>query len=201
MPPLDLPATVLSTPFGQSIRPMIDRMYGRRSTGVYPTPAPTPPSVPQSAGINPQLASSLLQSVAAQAAGSNIASPTTAASLTSSLHISTNLASLEHIASTHKATAVLLTTGTSKSLEQIFEQFAKDHGLMVGCAFVKMDTQVGSAKDVLAKYPLFGLPGMLLFRREQCVSRNLKLPRLQLSNASTRSPTHRYRQVIFFFRL
>lgn len=152
-------------------------MYSRPTpsgTGAYPTPAATPPTAgPSNTGITPQLASTLLQSVAAQAAGSNgYAGPSAnnAASLTSPLHISTNQASLDHILSSHRATAVLITEVESRSLEMVLEQTAKDNAGKAGSAFVKMDAQIGSAKEVVAKYSISTLPALLLFRGKDNVS-------------------------------
>lgn len=155
---------------------MIDQMYRRPTPsgmGAYPTPAATPPFTSPTSGINPQLASSLLQSVASQAAGAGSSSGssggTSAASLTSPLHISTNQASLDHIIATHRATAVLISNGGSQALERILEETARVNTTKVGLAVVKMDAQVGSAKEVVDKYSLSELPGLLLFRGEQCV--------------------------------
>ncbi|KAF8319661.1 DUF862-domain-containing protein [Clavulina sp. PMI_390] len=170
----DLPATVMSTPFGQSIRPMIDQMYsrpGRSTPGAYPTPAATPPSTSaRPTGISPDLASTLLQSVASQAAGSSRSSPTSAASLTSPLHISTNVASLEHIISTHRATAVLVSAGANKPFEQALEQVARENVKFVGAAFVKVDTTVGQGKEIASKYSVPSLPGMILFHSDTVVN-------------------------------
>lgn len=139
-------------------------MYRRPSQGAYPTPAATPPNLSHTAGINPQLAQSLLQSVAAQAASAGPSGSTTGSALTSQLHISSNLASLESIISSHGAVAVLLTAGANQSLEQVFEQTAREHAAKVGSAFVKVDIEVGSAKEIATKYGVSSPPALLLFR-------------------------------------
>jgi hypothetical protein len=168
-PATDLPATFLSTPFGQSLRPMIDSMYRRPAAAAYPTPAATPLSVGSTPGINPALASSLLQSVAAQAAAAGPSGSVTGASLVSPMHISTNVASLESISASHRHVVVLLSTGAEKTFEQIFEQVAKEQTSKYGLAFVKVDTQVGTAPEIAKKYKVTASHALLFLRTDHVV--------------------------------
>ena len=142
---------------------MIDNMY-RRPAAAYPTPASTPPSVGTTAGINSELASSLLRNVAVQAAAAGPSGSASAASLVSPLHISTNAASLESITTSHRNVVVLLSTGADKELEQIFEQVAKEQASKPGLAFVKVDTQVGTAQEIARKYGVASSRALLFFR-------------------------------------
>ena len=139
-------------------------MYRRPAEATYPTPAATPPSVGPSAGIDPGLASSLLHSVAAQAAAAGSSGSTSGASLVSPLHISTNVASLESINASHRNVIVLLSAGTDKTLEQAFEQMAKEQASKSGLAFVKVDAQVGTAQQVAKKYAVVSSHALLCFR-------------------------------------
>lgn len=143
---------------------MIDSMYRRPATAAYPTPAATPPSVGSTAGIHPALASSLLESVAAQAAAAGPSGSASGASLVSPMHISTNLASLENISASHRCVVVFLSTGTEKALEQIFEQVAKEQSSKYGLVFVRVDTQVGTAQEVAQKYKVTSSHALLFLR-------------------------------------
>lgn len=159
---------------------MIDNMYRRPGAAPtpavapggfgYPTPSPTPPAGFGNAA-NSQLASSLLQSVANQAAGSG-PSPSAGQgpSPASPLHISTNVASLTNIISRHRATAVLI--ASDNVLEQAFEQLAKSSAAKAEglAAFVRVDTNVLGAKDVREKYGVDSLPTALFFRGDRKVS-------------------------------
>lgn len=160
-------------------------MYRRpTAASAYPTPAVTPaPVTPSSASaptqpLNPQLASSLLQAVAAQAGSPNASTSAGGGpgpGLTSHLHISTNLASLQNLINDHKAVAILFTSTTSPSarlVEPTFEKLALG-AKRNGVAFVKVDKETGKGQEVFDKYQVKETPTFLFFKEGKQVRHNV----------------------------
>lgn len=157
------------------MRPMIDQMYRRPgAAGAYPTPADTPPPGLGGGfgGLNPAIASSLLQGVASQAASSPTAGPSvgSGAGLTSHLHISTNLASFDRLLGQHRASIAFFSSPSSASIGVVFEQLARDKAKTNSIAFIKVDKDVGNGTEILNKYKVGDTPSFLFFRHADRVS-------------------------------
>ncbi|THH11667.1 hypothetical protein EW145_g508 [Phellinidium pouzarii] len=170
----DLPSDFLSTPFGAALRPTIDSMYRRPTPGV----APSQP-------YNQPLAASLLQSVAAQAAGPSaetrgylptpattpippshaVTSQPAAASVAAPLQICSNLQHFRGVLSSHRAVAAFFTSRTCapcKIVEPVFESLASDKAAK-GVAFVKIDLSGQLGSDVASAYDVRATPTFLFF--------------------------------------
>ncbi|KAF9516513.1 hypothetical protein BS47DRAFT_1340874 [Hydnum rufescens UP504] len=188
----DLPSDFLATPMGRQMRPMIDNMFRRPGVPPYPTPADTPPSgVPSpTSALNPQLATSLLQSVAAQATSTSGTHSSTApisgagSSLTSHLHISTNLASFENVIQHHRATVVLFVSASkeNKDVDRVFERLARDKAKMNAVAFVKVDKEVGNGAEVLTKCGISATPSFQFYQQGEKVGELLGAKGLELKS-------------------
>ncbi|KAH8114642.1 DUF862-domain-containing protein [Phellopilus nigrolimitatus] len=169
----DLPTDFLSTPFGTALRPTIDNMYRRPAPGAV---SPQP--------YNQPMASSLLQSVAAQAAGPSASSggylPTPAASPTppsrsapqpaaatvaAPLQLCSNLQHFRSILSSRRAVAAFFTSRTCppcKVVEPVFENLASDKSSK-GVAFVKIDLSAMLGGEVASAYGVRATPTFLFF--------------------------------------
>src|SRR5260221_567214 len=126
----DLPSDFLSTPFGAALRPTIDAMFRGPSPGVAtPTPA-------VSTHQDPQLANSILQSVASQAQSQPGSSMQATNSLTGPLHIITNPASFNHFLKVHRAAVALFTAPQTcppcRVIEPVFNRLAEEKGIREG---------------------------------------------------------------------
>ncbi|KIY45654.1 DUF862-domain-containing protein [Fistulina hepatica ATCC 64428] len=164
----DLPSDFLSTPFGASLRPTIDAMYRRPSPGAPAAYAPTG---------QPDLASSLLQTVAAQAqsAPSSASTSTTApmarmGSLTSPIHACTNPASFHTLLRTHRAVVADFTDATCgpcRMIAPVFERLAEEKGVHAnggrGAAFVSVDIRVGQGHMLAAEWGIRATPTFMFF--------------------------------------
>lgn len=167
----DLPTDFLSTPFGQSLRPTIDAMYRRPSPGVPAIPANAPP--------NPELAASILQSVAAQAQSNGDPSyqnrpppppplPATQ-SLTSPIHAITNPPAFHAFLKSHRAAVAFFTSNTCppcRMIEPVFERLSEEKGLQEGrdgAGFAKVDIDVGMGRNLAAEYSVRATPTFMFF--------------------------------------
>ncbi|GAA5866734.1 hypothetical protein JCM8547_002742 [Rhodosporidiobolus lusitaniae] len=147
----DQPKLIMSTPFGQSMRPMIEQMYvGRRAAGTVVG------SGASSEGVSP----------AATGTTTPIARPQTnpsAQSLSSNLRICTSAASLRTTLSTSPATAVMFTSPTCPpctAIKPFFEDLARKHGAIDSkkrMEFVLVETGVGEGAGI-ARNSEFGGP-------------------------------------------
>ncbi|EPQ54651.1 DUF862-domain-containing protein [Gloeophyllum trabeum ATCC 11539] len=176
----DLPSDFLSTPFGAALRPTIDNMYRRPVPGATPTP---PAGIAQSAANaaaaspNPQLAASLLQAVAAQAAGgqqlptpspSGTSTPSTQ-TVAAPIHMVTNPASWHSTLKSHRAVTAFFTSATCgpcRMIEPIFEEIArnKTQGRSPGqVAFAKIDLGTGMSSQVASEYGVRVTPTFIFF--------------------------------------
>lgn len=134
---INLPRDILATPFGQSMRPMIDQMFSGRngppaSTAVQSLLPPGAPSTDPSQ----------------QSLGSNLAICTSPASLRSTLTAS-------------PAVAVMFTSASCppcNAIKPYFEELARTHGAGAKrIEFVLVETGVGAGAEV-AREPEFGGP-------------------------------------------
>ena len=161
------------------MRPLIDNMYRRSGPLPYPTPADTPPSglPPAANALNSQLATSLLQDVAAQAASTSgtrsAPAPTSGSGSSSSshLHISTNLASFENVIRDHRAAVVLFVSSSADNggVERVFERLARDKARKNAVAFVKVDKEAGNGAEVLTKCGIDATPSFQFYRKGEKV--------------------------------
>ena len=163
----DLPADFLSTPFGAALRPTIDSMFRRPTSG---TVSPQPFSQPA--------ASSLLQSVATQATGPDIpqqsyqtsanAAPIShpaAGTVAAPLQICSNLQHFRNILSSHRAVSAFFTSRTCppcRIVEPVFEDMAWQKASK-GVAFVKIDLGAMLGGDVARVYGITATPTFLFF--------------------------------------
>ncbi|TFK39368.1 DUF862-domain-containing protein [Crucibulum laeve] len=174
----DLPTDFLSTPFGAALRPTIDAMYRRPSPGAAPIPAAT--AAAANVSPNPQLASSILQSIATQAqAGGFHPSPNGNAqsppplqatqTLTAPINIITNPASFRSFLGGHRAAVAFFTSATCppcRMIEPIFERLAEEKGVQGGrngAGFAKIDLGVGMGRNVAAEYGVRATPTFISF--------------------------------------
>lgn len=141
----DLPADFLSTPFGASLRPMIDNMFRRPTPGATP-----PPGTPARTAPTPAISDLLLQAVAQRATQSSAPtalSSAPASTIAAPIHISTNPASLDSLIKSHKAAVVFFTSsscGPCRMIEPTFEDIARERaGPDVVFAKVSMDMPGG----------------------------------------------------------
>ncbi|RXW24882.1 hypothetical protein EST38_g925 [Candolleomyces aberdarensis] len=166
----DLPTDFLSTPFGAALRPTIDALSRRPPAGATPQVA----QGSQAAGTaapNPQLAASILQSVAAQAqAGPGTASrPPVHHPITGPIHVTTNSASFDAFLKSHKAAVAFFTSQTCppcRMIEPIFERLADEKGIREdknGAGFAKVDLGVGMGNRLAGQYGVRATPTFIFF--------------------------------------
>ncbi|KIK57138.1 hypothetical protein GYMLUDRAFT_75661 [Collybiopsis luxurians FD-317 M1] len=162
----DLPSDFLSTPFGAALRPTIDSMY--RRPGTTPPQLPTPAATP-----NPELAGSILQSVASQAQqGMHPPTPLQATeSLVAPFHPITNSASFQSLLRTHKAVVInfsdLVTCPPCRVIAPVYEDLARAKGVKTsggaGAAFAKIDLNTPSGKTLGAEWNVRVMPTFMFF--------------------------------------
>ncbi|CAE6418009.1 unnamed protein product [Rhizoctonia solani] len=158
----DLPADFLSTPFGASLRPMIDNMFRR------PTPGATPPGTPQTTTPAPDISSLLLQAVAQRAASSVSNQPSTvnpaSSTVAAPMHIATNPPSLDSLIKSHKASIVFFTSsscGPCGMIEPIFEDIARDKA-GPDVVFVKVSLDVPGTSEVAGRWGVRVTPTFIM---------------------------------------
>ena len=158
----DLPNDFLSTPFGAALRPTIDAMFRGPSPGVA---APVV-SNPQ----DPQLATSILQSVASQAQSQPGSSMQATNSLTGPLHIITNPASFNHFLKVHRAAVALFTAPQTcppcRVIEPVFNRLAEEKGIREGrngAAFATVDINVGMGQSLAREWGIRATPTFIFF--------------------------------------
>ncbi|KAI8345374.1 PPPDE putative peptidase domain-containing protein [Blakeslea trispora] len=148
-----LPAEFLNTPFGQSMLPMIENMFGQSRLNINPRPAQPqqPPAIP------PAAAAALFQNVSSAATSA-------APSLVDPVQIATSASTVDQLVATYKAVVVFFTSATCPPCQAIkpsFEQLVRDknphpakHIQLLG---VVMDTAMGSGKYGITATPTFQL--------------------------------------------
>ncbi|CCO31095.1 PPPDE peptidase domain-containing protein 2 AltName: Full=Protein FAM152B [Rhizoctonia solani AG-1 IB] len=145
----DLPADFLSTPFGASMRPMIDNMFRRPTPGTTP-----PPATPQTGVPSGDISNLLLQAVAQRAASSTFNQPETtnpgSSTVAAAVHIATNPPSLDSLIRSHKASVIFFTSsscGPCRAIEPAFEDIAREKA-GPDVVFVKVSLDVPAASEV-----------------------------------------------------
>ena len=154
----------MSTPFGAAMRPTIDAMYGRPRSGNAPA-APAANTTP-----DPQLASSILQAVANQAAnGSAHTNGQSTNSLTSPMHVITNPATFNNFLKTHRAVVAFFTSATCppcRMIEPVFERLSEEKGFHQdrdGAGFAKVDIGVGMGRNLASEWGIRATPTFMFF--------------------------------------
>ena len=157
-----MPTDFLSTPFGAAMRPTIDAMYRPPGTAPPASAANTPP--------NPQLASSILQSVASQAAnGSAHTNVQSTNSLTSPMHVISNPATFNNFLKTHRAVVAFFTSATCppcRMIEPVFERLSEEKGFHEdrdGAGFAKIDIEVGMGRNLASEWGIRATPTFMFF--------------------------------------
>ena len=152
----------MSTPFGAAMRPTIDAMY--RPAGAEP------PTTATNTPLDPQLASSIVQAVASQAAnGSASTNIQSTNSLTSPIHVITNPATFNNFLKTHKAVVAFFTSANClpcRRIEPVFERLSEEKGLHQdrdGAGFAKIDIHVGMGKNLATEWGVRATPTFMFF--------------------------------------
>ncbi|KAJ8652244.1 hypothetical protein O0I10_012152 [Lichtheimia ornata] len=151
-----LPSDFLNTPFGQSMLPMIENMFGQ-SQAAPSTNAPPPSSAQPS-----DSAQSLLQNISSAA----ISAPP------KPVQTAQNLASLEQWIQSYKAVVVFFTSATcppcrmiKPDFERLMEEKNSTGGTKIKILGVIVDTSV--AFDAASKYGIRATPTFMLFHQGQ----------------------------------
>lgn len=139
-------------------------MYRRPGPGtaVPTSTANTPP--------NPELAASILQAVASQAAnGSPHTNAQSINSLASPMHVITNPATFNSFLKTHRAVVAFFTSATCppcRMIEPVFERLSEEKGLHEdnnGAGFAKIDIGVGMGRNLATEWGIRATPTFIFF--------------------------------------
>ena len=154
----------MSTPFGAAMRPTIDAMY--RPPGSDTTPSTSAANTLP----NPQLASSILQTVANQVAnGSALTNGQSTNSLSSPMHVITNPATFNNFLKTHRAVVAFFTSDTCppcRMIEPVFERLSEEKGFRAdrdGAGFAKIDIDVGMGRNLASEWGIRATPTFMFF--------------------------------------
>ncbi|KAI8346380.1 PPPDE putative peptidase domain-containing protein [Choanephora cucurbitarum] len=145
-----LPSEFLNTPFGQSMLPMIENMFGQSRLSTNSRPAQQ-----QAPVMPPAAAAALFQNVSSAATSAAPAS-------VDPIQIATSASTVDQLIATYKAVVVFFTSATCPPCQAIkpsFEQLIRDknphpaqHIQLLG---VVMDTAMGSGKYSITATPTF----------------------------------------------
>lgn len=171
--PTDLPKEFLSTPFGASLKPMIDNMF----RGAMGQPEHPPSELSEALANHPGLISSMEQIVqAAQATSpqgeSNGSAQSGGGSLSSRLTIITNIASFRSTLSSNKCVVVMFTgewCGPCKVIKPVFQDLAHRGPEERPVAFAMVDTSAG--REVAQAYSVSAVPTFMFFLKGEKVCR------------------------------
>ncbi|KAG8955891.1 hypothetical protein FRC04_006338 [Tulasnella sp. 424] len=143
---IDLPADFLSTPFGQSMRPMIDNMF-RRAVPTSATPVPATPygstsGIPSTSNFNPS-------------------------TLTTPVQIAGSSASFNALLQSNRIVVAFFTSDTCPPcgmIAPVFKQIAEDRN-RAGAAFVEVNMQhsMSGAATVAREWGIRATPTFLFF--------------------------------------
>ncbi|KAK8845473.1 hypothetical protein IAR55_006186 [Kwoniella newhampshirensis] len=179
----DLPAEFLSTPFGQAMKPQIDAMFRRTAPSERPIPGPGRlPTPPASGAATPSLASTLLNSVAAQAAGNAQSSTTTPAvgasggpkaldpEISPLIAVSSS-AHFQSILIQHPAVVVNFTNTPScppcRVIKPVYETISASHATTYGAKgarFVEIELGIGEGREIASRYGVHATPTFMFFK-------------------------------------
>jgi desumoylating isopeptidase 1 len=134
---------------------------------MYRPPGAEPPTTATNTPLDPQLASSIVQAVASQAANGSASTNTN--SLTSPMHVITNPATFNNFLKTHKAVVAFFTSATCppcRMIEPVFERLSEEKGLYQdrdGAGFAKIDIDVGMGKNLATEWGVRATPTFMFF--------------------------------------
>jgi len=135
-----------------------------------PSPGVTSPTPAVSTHQDPQLANSILQSVASQAQSQPGSSMQATNSLTGPLHIITNPASFNHFLKVHRAAVALFTAPQTcppcRVIEPVFNRLAEEKGIREGrngAAFATIDINVGMGQSLATEWGIRATPTFIFF--------------------------------------
>ncbi|KAI8888458.1 DUF862-domain-containing protein [Backusella circina FSU 941] len=154
----DLPAEFMNTPFGQSILPMIEGMFGR---SVLNNGTSQPQQQPTAESI------SMLQNMSSAAASSSSAAPSKA----NPVQIVSNVGQLDQFFQQYKAVVVFFTSATCPPCQMIKPDFQKlitdkNEGYQQ-IRILGVIADVGKAYDIGSKYMIRSTPTFQLFLNGQ----------------------------------
>ncbi|KAI9315991.1 PPPDE putative peptidase domain-containing protein [Dichotomocladium elegans] len=187
-----LPAEFLNTPFGQSMLPMIEGMFGQ-SQARPPAPVAAPPAPVSSESLG------MLQDISSAALSA--APPQTP----KPIQVAQNLSSLERWIESYKATAVFFTSagcGPCRMIKPDFERLVEEKnssGTKIKILGVIVDTSV--AYDAAAKYGVRATPTFMFFHKGEKLSefKGANFAELQSSMnllLFTAYPPHPHRKIV-----
>ncbi|KAG2225956.1 hypothetical protein INT45_006652 [Circinella minor] len=157
----DLPADFLNTPFGQSIRPMIEGMFGQ--SRLAPPQEQQPPT---GAGATPTLAQqNILRDISSAALS---AAPQPADNQPSPLQTAPNLSQLRQWIQSYKAVVVFFTSATCppcRTIKPDFERLVQDKNNSSSTKIKLMGVTVdtGIAFDAAQNFGIRATPTFMLF--------------------------------------
>ncbi|KAI8394009.1 PPPDE putative peptidase domain-containing protein [Radiomyces spectabilis] len=163
----DLPAEFMSTPFGRSLLPMIENMFGQsRVAASAASTVGAPSTVPQAPPVSAEM-QSMLQGVSSAAMSG-------AAGQSNSVQTATNLTMLEEWLRTYRAVVVFFTSAgcppcrmIKPNFEQLLQEKNQDsHRIKI--LGVIVDTNV--AFDAASKYGIRATPTFMLFHNGQKIT-------------------------------
>jgi desumoylating isopeptidase 1 len=167
------------------MRPTIDAMYRPPGPGTAPVASAT------NTTPDPQLASSILQAVASQAAnGSAHTNGQSTNSLTSPMHVITNPATFNNFLKTHRAVVAFFTSATCppcRMIEPVFERLSEEKGFHEnrdGAGFAKIDIDVGMGRNLASEWGIRATPTFMFFLDGKKVRFFFPLINLMLMTAS-----------------
>ncbi|OXG51992.1 hypothetical protein J010_01890 [Cryptococcus neoformans] len=224
----NLPSEFLSTPFGQAMKPQIDAMF-RGPTAQRPIPdkisssnASPSPSIGSSsapgghtAAAGPSLASTLLQSVAAQATAQATGQSTAASGSsrqplnpeTSPLTLVSSTVNFHSILSQHSAVVVNFTNTPScppcRVIKPVYESIASYHSAVYGvkgARFVEVELGVGQGREIAGAYGVHATPTFIFFKDGKKIDEMKGAAKRELENKVEQFleecyPTHPHRKM------
>lgn len=200
-----LPSEFLATPFGQAMKPQIDAMFrgptAQRpipdkitSSNAFPARSVSSSSAPgDNAAAGPSHASTLLQSVAAQATGlstaANGSSKQTPNPETSPLTLVSSTANFHSILSQHSAVVVNFTNTSScppcRVIKPVYESIAGYHAAIYGAKgarFVEVELGIGQGREIAGAYGVQATPTFMFFKNGEKVDEMKGAAKNELEN-------------------
>ena len=153
------------------MKPQIDAMFTRTAPNEHRPGASSFPTPPAS-GSNTPLASSILNSVAAQAtAGPSTPAPTPPNPETSPLTLVSSLSNFQSILQNHPAVVVNFTNTPScapcRVIKPVYEAIASEHAAtygVKGARFVEIELGVGEGQSIAGNHGVRATPTFMFFR-------------------------------------
>ncbi|KGB77278.2 hypothetical protein CNBG_3116 [Cryptococcus deuterogattii R265] len=205
----NLPSEFLATPFGQAMKPQIDAMFrgptAQRpipdkitSSNAFPAPSVSSSSAPgDDAAAGPSLASTVLQSIAAQATAQatglstavNGSSKQTPNPETSPLTLVSSTANFHSILSQHSAVVVNFTNTSScppcRVIKPVYESIAGYHAAIYGAKgarFVEVELGIGQGREIAGAYGVQATPTFMFFKNGEKIDEMKGAAKKELEN-------------------